>query len=46
MFFKLNCGYHPHVSYKKDVNSHFQLKLVDELVNKLRDLITICDFNL
>ena len=40
--FKLNCGYHPQASYKKDVNPCSQSKLVDKLANELRELIAVC----
>lgn len=33
--FELNCGYHPHVSYKEDIDLCSNLKIVDELLTKL-----------
>ena len=37
--FELNSGYHPHVSYEEDVDSHSKSKVVDELTKKLKYLI-------
>ena len=34
--FKLNCGFHLRVSYKKDVNPHSKLKTIDQLATKLK----------
>lgn len=34
MFFELNYSFHPQNFYKRDINSCFWLKLIDELVNK------------
>ena len=42
MLFELNCGYHPRVSFKKNTNPYFQLKLVNKLSAELQDLITVC----
>ena len=44
--FKLNCGYHPRVSYKEDVNSRSKSKAADELTEKLRNLMAACRENL
>ncbi len=44
--FELNYGFHPQASYKKDVDPCSKLKLVDELANDLRELITIYKKNL
>ncbi len=41
MLFELNCGYHPHISYKKDINLYFKLKSANKLSTKLQKLITI-----
>ena len=40
--FELNCGYHPRVSYKKDLDLRSKSKTVEELSSKLRNLITVC----
>ena len=32
MPFELNCGYHPYVSYKKNINLHSKSKTADELI--------------
>ena len=40
--FELNCGYHLQTSYKKNVNPRSQLKLVDELAIKLKELMVVC----
>ena len=39
--FELNCGYHPRISYKEDVNSHSQSKSIDKLLAELRELMII-----
>ena len=44
--FELNCGYHPRVSYKEDVDPGSRSKAADELTKELRNLITICRENL
>ena len=46
MLFELNCGYHPQVSYKEDVDSRSQSKSVDELSAELRELMIVCRENL
>ena len=40
--FELNCGYHPHVFFKEDINSCFLSKSADKLLAKLQDLMTVC----
>lgn len=37
--FELNCGFHPQVSYKKNVDLQFKLKAVDELAAELKEVI-------
>ena len=44
--FELNYGYHPYISYKKDLNLCFKSKAADELAGKLRELMTSCQKNL
>lgn len=44
--FKNNCDYHPHTSYKKDVDFYSWLKLADELINELKKLMTVYRKNL
>ena len=44
--FELNCGYHPWMSYKKDVDLRSQFKLADKLSAELRDLIIMYCENL
>ena len=44
--FKLNCGYHPWVLYKEDINSRSQSKSADELSAELRELMIVCQENL
>ena len=46
MFFELNCGYHPYVFYKKNLNLRSKLKTIEKLFFKLRRLITVCQQNL
>ena len=45
-FIELNCGFHPSISYKKDVNLHSQSKSVNKLANELKELITVYRENL
>ena len=44
--FKLNCRYHPRVSYKKKIDSCSKSKAADELTKKLRNLMATCRENL
>ena len=44
--FELNCGYHPQMLYKEDVNSRSQSKSADELSAELRELMIVCRENL
>ena len=44
--FKLNCGYHSWMSYKKDVNPYFQSKLADKLLAELKELMNVSQKNL
>lgn len=39
--FELNCGNHPNVSYKKDINPCFKTKSVNKLVTKLKILMIV-----
>ena len=44
--FKLNCGYHLRIFFEEDTNPHSWLKIADNLLAKLRELMTICQQNL
>ena len=44
--FKLNCGYHPRMFYKKNVNPRFKSKSADKLSTELRELMIVCRKNL
>ena len=44
--FELNCGYHPCISYKEDVDLRFKSKLADKLSSELWKLMTVCRENL
>ena len=44
--FELNCGYHPRMSYKVDINRWSKWKSVDKLAAELRELIVVCHKNL
>ena len=46
ILFKLNCGYHPCVSYEKDLDPRSKSKSAKELSSKLQELITVCQQNL
>ena len=40
--FKLNCSYHPHVSFKENTNPYSWLKTAVELLSELQELMTVC----
>ena len=44
--FELNCGYHPQVFYKEDLDSRSKSKTAEELSSELRNLMAICQQNL
>ena len=44
--FKLNCGYHPWVSYKEDLNPRSKSKTAEKLSSELRNLMVACQQNL
>ena len=44
--FKLNCEYHPWVSYKEDLDPRSQSKNAKELSSKFQSLIAVCQQNL
>ena len=46
IFFKLNYGYYPCVSYKKDLDPRSKSKTAEKLSSKLQNLIAVCQQNL
>ena len=44
--FELNCGYHPWVSYEKDIDPRSKSKSADESSAELQELMIICQKNL
>ena len=44
--FELNCGHHPRVSYKENINPCFKFKSIDKLLTELWQLMTVCHKNL
>ena len=40
--FKLNCGYHPRISYEEDLDLCLKSKTLEELSFELQKLMTIC----
>ena len=44
--FKLNCGYHPRMSYEEDVDPRSKSKSAEELSAELRELMIVCRENL
>ena len=44
--FKLNCGYHPCVSYKEDLDPRSKSKTVEKLSSELQNLMAVCQQNL
>ena len=43
---ELNCGYHPRISYKDDMDPRSKSKSVDKLSAELRELMIVCRKNL
>ncbi len=46
ILFKLNCGYHPRVFFKEDVDLRSRSRYADKLAEELRELIEVCYQNL
>ena len=46
ILFELNCGYHPRVSYKEDLDPRSKSKTVEELSFELQNLMAVCQQNL
>ena len=44
--FELNCGYHPRISYKEEIDLCPKSKSADKLLAELRELIIVCRENL
>ena len=44
--FELNCEYHLWISYKIDLNPRSELKIMEKLSFKLRNLMDVCEQNL
>ncbi len=44
--FKLNCGYHPRVSFEEDVDPRSRFRSADELAEELRELMEVYCQNL
>ena len=44
--FELNCGYHPCISYKEDLDPRSKSKIAKKLSSKLQNLIAVCQQNL
>ncbi len=40
--FELNCGYHPRVSVKEDVDPRLRSRFANELAEELRELMEVC----
>ena len=45
MFLEFNYGYHLCVSYKENYDLYFKSKTANKLVNKLKELMTLCQEN-
>ena len=45
-FFELNCKYHPHISYKEDLDPRSKSKTTEKLSFELWNLMAICQQNL
>ena len=46
MPFELNCGYHPWVSYKKNLDPRSKSRTAEELSSELQEFMTVCQQNL
>ena len=46
MLFKLNCEYHPRVSYEEDLDPRLHSRTAEELSSELQELMTVCQQNL
>ena len=44
--FELNYGYHPRVSYKKNLDPRSKSRTAEKLSSKLKELMTVCQQNL
>ncbi len=44
--FELNCGYHPRVFFKEDVDPRLRSRSASKLAKELRELIEVCCQNL
>ncbi len=44
--FKLNCGYHPRVSFEEDVDPRLRFRSANELAEELKELMEVCYQNL
>ena len=44
--FELNCGYHPRVSYKENLDPRLKSRTAEELFSELRELMTVYQQNL
>ncbi len=44
--FEVNCGYHPRVSFKEDVDPRSRSRSANELAEELRELMEVCYQNL
>ncbi len=40
--FKLNCGYHPKISFEEDVDPHSRSRSANELADELKKLMEVC----
>ena len=40
--FEFNCGYHPCISFKKNINLYHQSKTAKKLSSKLKELMIVC----
>ncbi len=44
--FKFNCGYHPRLSFKENIDPRSRSRSANELAEKLRELMEVCYQNL
>ena len=42
MYFELNCGNYPYISFEENTNPRFRSKIADELSTELQELIIVC----
>lgn len=45
ILFELNYGYYLHIFFEKNIDLYSNLKIVDKLIAKVQELLTVCHQN-